>query len=125
MPQPGRVMEAAGAVLLREQPLRDGHRARERGIGNRPVSSKRRATDCSPEPVDGMDVVACEEAARRAVRPRCGRRRRAAISSSPHLPFPRPFDVRPPTLPRQAEVEEWKKREPIVAFRALAEANRT
>ena len=36
--EPGRAVEAAGALLLREQPLRDGHRAR-RAPSRRPTSA--------------------------------------------------------------------------------------
>ena len=75
--QPGRAVAAAGAVLLREQPLRDGHRAGAR--------RRRRPTSrCAPPrtgwpswSVDGMDVEAVEDGgpARRSTRsaPAAGR----------------------------------------------------
>ena len=44
-------------------------------------------------PVDGMDVIAVEDADQ-ARRHRCARRRRAAFSRISHLPLPRPLDVR-------------------------------
>ena len=66
--QPRRALAAAGAVLLREQPLRDGHRARALRVA-RPTSRSRRASYEMPAwPVDGMDVLAVERRrARRAV----------------------------------------------------------
>ena len=52
-------------------------------------------------PVDGMDVVACEEAAHRAAL--AGARRRGAVLSRiPHLSLPRTLDVRSAALSRQA-----------------------
>ncbi len=65
--QPRRAVAAAGAVLLREQPLRDGHRARPLGV-RRPTSRcKAAAYEMPAWAVDGMDVLAVEDAARRAV----------------------------------------------------------
>ena len=68
-------------------------------------------------PVDGMDVIACEDAAR--ARDGCrARRRRTAVPGVPHLPIPRPFDVRPELYRDKQEVEEWKKRDPILTYGA-------
>ena len=57
--------QPAGAVLLREQPLRDGHRARahesETDLSLKAASYRMPAWE-----VDGMDVLAVEDAAREA-----------------------------------------------------------
>ena len=52
-------------------------------------------------PVDGMDVVAVEDAATRAADCRARRWRTAFLGVS-HLPLPRPLDVRSRALSRQA-----------------------
>src|SRR5208337_1261582 len=72
-------------------------------------------------PVDGMDVVACEEAAKRAV---------LAVRSGEgpcFLEFRtyrfRAHSMYDPQLYRtKEEVEEWKKRDPIAAFQNLLTA---
>jgi len=71
-------------------------------------------------PVDGMDVVACEEAARRAV---------LAVRSGggPHFLEFRTYRFRAhsmfdPQLYRdKQEVEEWKKRDPILTLQTSLE----
>ena len=69
VPQPGRAVAAAGAVLLREQPLRDGHGAIARAqAADRPRSQGRQLRHCRPEAVDGMDVLAVEAGRARAPR---------------------------------------------------------
>ena len=50
--------------------------------------------------VDGMDVLAVETAARRAVEA-VRSRRRPALPRVPHVPVPRALDVRPGALPRE------------------------
>ena len=55
-----RAVEAAGAVRVREQPLRDGHRARALGSRDRPVPSRRRATACRPKASTAWTCVAVE-----------------------------------------------------------------
>ncbi len=47
-PEPGRAVGAAGAVRLREQPLRHGHRAGDLGIGDRHPRARPRATGSRP-----------------------------------------------------------------------------
>ena len=111
-PQSGRAVAAAGAVRLREQSLRDGDRPR--AIRNpRPTSTARRESYRVPaEVVDGMDVVAVEAATRRVV---------AAIrgGGGPRFLECRTYRFRAhsmfdPQLYRdKAEVEDWKKRDPI------------
>ena len=100
-PEPRRAVAAAGAVLLREQPLRDGHGAgarrvrrptsrckaaalRHAGLGGRRHGRRSRSSDARP--------------AGRGARPR---RRRPALPRAAHLPLPRPLDVRPGAVPRQ------------------------
>ena len=61
----------------------------------------RRLPHAVSETVDGMDVVAVEVAARRAVA-QVRAHRRAVSAGMPHLPLPRPFDVRRAALSRQA-----------------------
>jgi pyruvate dehydrogenase E1 component alpha subunit len=68
-------------------------------------------------PVDGMDVVACEEAARKAVE---------AVRSGggPHFLEFRTYRFRahsmfdPQLYRTKQEVEQWKTRDPVVSFRA-------
>lgn len=66
-------------------------------------------------PVDGMDVLACEDAARRAVEA-------VRAGAGPHFLEFRTYRFRAhsmfdPQLYRQkSEVEEWKKRDPIVLY---------
>ena len=98
-PQPGGAVAAAGAVHLREQPLRDGHGAAARQ-SQTDLALQRAGYGMVAWAVDGMDVVAVEDAARRAVDAR-PRRRRPALPGAAHLPLPRPLHVRPGALPRQ------------------------
>jgi pyruvate dehydrogenase E1 component alpha subunit len=63
--EPRGAVEPAGAVLLREQPLRDGHRALAFRVAGRP--RRRETYAIRGRSVDGMDVVAVEAAARDAV----------------------------------------------------------
>ncbi len=114
--EPGRPVEAAGAVLLREQPLRHGHGARA-GPRPRPTSpvqgSGLRDAGLVGRRHGRVEVVA--EAADRAltaVRPGAGR----SSWRLQHLPVPGPLDVRPRALPGADEVEHWKERDPLVTF---------
>ena len=66
--------QTAGAVLLREQPLRDGHRARS-SESETDIRAQGGGYEIAAEAVDGMDVVAVEAAARRA----CGAREPQAV----------------------------------------------
>ena len=117
MPQSVRVVEAAGAVLLREQPLCDGHRAQTLRVGNRSVLSKRRVTKSPPGRWTGWTCTACEDAARRAL---------AAVRGGGgplFLEFRtyrfRAHSMFDPQLYREKqEVEEWKKRDPILIYGA-------
>ena len=65
--------------------------------------------------VDGMDVLAVEEAARRAAGAVSGRGP-AVLPRAAHLPLPRALDVRPRSLPDKAEIERWKEHDPIPAL---------
>ena len=65
--------------------------------------------------VDGMDVLAVEEAAQRAVGDGPGRRR-PVLPGAAHLPVPRPLDVRPRPLPGQGrDRASGSERDPIDA----------
>ena len=106
--EPGRAVEAARAVPLREQPLRDGHRARAPPGADRHRAQGATRTACRAEAVDGMDVLAVEAAASRAAdaRPRragarsCSRRARTA---SAHTRC-----TTPSSTATKDEVEQWK-----------------
>ncbi len=67
--EPGGAVEAAGAVLLREQPLRDGHRARALRVADRPVRQ------------GGLLRHAGDRASTAWTWSRCARRRRRRPSS--------------------------------------------
>ena len=92
--------QLAGAVHLRKQPLRHGHRHRVRPCRHRPGQPRQQPTTCPREAVDGMDVLAVEEAAQEAVA-YGARDRRALLPGMPHLPLPRPLDVRRRAVSRQ------------------------
>jgi pyruvate dehydrogenase E1 component alpha subunit len=74
------------------------------------------------EPVDGMDVVAVEAAARRAVQA-------VRDTRNPYFLECRTYRLRahsmfdPQLYRNKAEVESWRPREPIVRFQAWLEAN--
>ena len=69
--QHGRAVEAAGRLHHREQPVRHGHLRRAR-LGRAPTCSKRGVAFGIPgEQVDGMDVVAVNEAGERAAAEHC------------------------------------------------------
>ncbi len=76
----------------------------------------------SAEAVDGMDVVAVEAAARRAVRT-------VRESGKPYFLECRTYRLRPHSMfdaqlyREKAEVETWRKKEPIVRFQGWLEAN--
>ena len=76
-PEPRRAVAPAGAVRVREQPLRDGHGAGALGIGDRHPAQGGVLPD-RVGAVDGMDVVAV--GSRRAPR-----RRRGARGGGPHF----------------------------------------
>ena len=95
----GRAVELAGVVLLREQPLRDGHRIgacavadrshRQSGVVPRTHAGCRR---------DGCRGMPHSRTTRCQSRPR---HRRAVLHRVPHLPVPCAFDVRPGTVSGQ------------------------
>ena len=103
----------AGAVLLREQPLRDGHRDRALRVGDRPGAEGRRATRCPSWSVDGMDVLAVEDAARKAAD------RGSRLADRPCFLELRTYRFRahsmydPDLYRTKEEIERWKQHDPI------------
>ena len=93
----------------------------ERALSQTDLTAKARAYGMAADSVDGMDVVAVEEGARAATE----------IVKSGHGPFfleCRTYRFRAHSMfdaelyRDKAEVEEWKKRDPIVLLRAQLEA---
>ena len=74
--------------------------ALERAEAETHIARKAAAYRMPSEAVDGMDVVAVEAAARRAIDNPSDRR--AAFLRMPHLPLSGPFDVRRAALPHEA-----------------------
>ena len=101
---------------LREQPLRDGHRARA-VQSQTDLASEGAELQHAAETVDGMDVVAVEAAARRASPTPCGTAR-AHASSSSDLSVSCPLDVRPGALPGQRGDRALEAAGPDRAFTA-------
>ena len=64
--EPRRAVAAAGAVHLREQPVRDGHGARALGIADRPRGEGRRLPASPTAHCNGMDVLAVARRGRAA-----------------------------------------------------------
>ena len=123
--EPRRAVEAAGAVLLREQPLRDGHRARARSESrDRPRRSRRAATACR--------AAGGRHGRRSPSRPRRARAATAVRAGGgpvlprvPHLPLPRALDVRPGAVPRQgARSRSGRQRDPIATVQRAAARSR-
>jgi pyruvate dehydrogenase E1 component alpha subunit len=93
----------------------------ERALSQTDVAAKARAYGMAADSVDGMDVVAVEQAGRRAV---------AAVraGNGPCLLECRTYRFRAHSMfdaelyRDKAEVEEWKTRDPIVALRTRLEA---
>ena len=112
----------AGAVRVREQSLRHGNSAGPVRSRRLTFTSKRQAIGIASEAVDGMDVVAVEAAARRAVH---------AIreTGKPYFLECRTYRFRAHSMfdaqlyRDKAEVEAWRQKGPIVRFRGWLEAN--
>ena len=77
-----------------------GHSAWRLSESETDIQRKAAGYRIASEAVDGMDVVAVEAAARRAVQA-VREDRQALFPGVPHLPVARPFHVRRPALPRQ------------------------
>jgi TPP-dependent pyruvate/acetoin dehydrogenase alpha subunit len=111
----------AGAVCLRKQSLRHGYRFGLFGIGT-DIHRKAECYRIASEIVDGMDVVAVEAAARRAVQA-------VRDTRKPYFLECRTYRLRahsmfdPQFYRDKAEVESWRPREPIVRFQGWLEAN--
>ena len=117
--EPGRAVEAAGAVLAaRTTSMRWARRSA--APNRRPICvSRRAATKC---PHGRSTAWTCSLAKRRrgrAVEARA-RRRGPVLSRVSHLPLPCALDVRPELYRDKQEIEEWKKRDPIVTFRGTS-----
>jgi hypothetical protein len=111
----------SGAVCLREQSLCDGHCACDRASRNRHPAQGRLLPDRS-EAVDGMDVVAVEAAARRAIHA-------VRESGKPYFLECLTYRLRAHSMfdaqlyRDKSEVDAWRKKEPIVRFQGWLEAN--
>ena len=113
--EPRGALAATGAVLLREQPVRDGHRARTLGVGDRHRAQGVRVRDAG---VAGRRH-GCRR--RRAGGTRARRTRFATaagpICSSCGPTVPGPLDVRPRAVSRRrTRSRRWKHRDPIPVF---------
>jgi pyruvate dehydrogenase E1 component alpha subunit len=114
--EPRGALEAARAVPLREQPLRDGHVARTLGIRDRPrrEGGSYRMAAAS---VDGMDAAAVE-------RRRARGRRGDPCGGAPQFLELRTYRFRAHSMfdaelyRDKAEVAEWRRRCPIAALTA-------
>ena len=122
-PEPGRALGAAGALRLREQSLRHGHGARA-ARNPRPTSTdKAESYRIAAEAVDGMDVVAVEAAARRAVA-------QIRATGKPYFLECRTYRFRAHSMfdaqlyRDKAEVEAWRSKGPIVALPGLGAGER-
>ena len=111
---PAWMLAAARAVLLREQPVRDGHRV-DRSESETDIALKASAYEMPAWPVDGMDVIAVEDAATRAADA-------VRHGGGPHLLELRTYRFRahsmydPELYRSKDEVERWKQRDPIPVF---------
>ena len=119
--QPRGALEAAGALPVREQPVRHGHRARPPPGADRHRPQGGGVRRGRPSAVDGMDVLAVEAAARRAAEP-VRRDGRPFLLELRTYRF-RAHSMYDPDLYRtKEEVERWKQRDPIALLRARLEA---
>ena len=121
--EPRRAVAAAGAVPLREQSLRDGHRHPQRALDARSREEGRPLTTSPSATADGMDVLAVEEAAARRARPHPQRAGPSCSNAAPIDSARIRCSTRNYTA-RKTEVEEWKKRDPIPALFARMKAAR-
>ena len=89
----GRIVAVAGPVLLREQPLRDGHCIGAGAVADRPHREGGVVSGTHPRRRrDGRPRLPRRCATRRRPHPH---RRRPVLHRVPHLSVPRAFDVRP------------------------------
>ena len=121
--QPGRAVAAAGAVLLREQPLRDGHRARPGARPDRPGAAGGVATAWPPGRSTAWTSTPSRRPPRRAVEAIRG-------GGGPRFLELRTYRFRahsmydPDRYRDKAEIERWKERDPIDAARGPAAGRR-
>ena len=128
--EPRGALAAAGAVPLREQPVRDGHRARAAPGAARPRAQGARLRDGRRE--RGRHGRARRRGGRAPGGGPRARRRGAVPARGQDLPLPRPLDVRPGALPVEGgggALEEARSRSPRsrrpCARRGLARRPRT
>ena len=115
--EPGRAVAPAGALLLREQPLRDGDRARARPSPRPTCRSRRRATGCRRGRSTGWTSSRWRTTARQAAEA-------VRDGGGPHFLELRTYRFRahsmydPDRYRDKAEIERWKERDPIPALAA-------
>ena len=113
-----RAVEAAGAVPLREQPLRHGHAPRARAVADRSRREGRGATRSRPN--RGRHGRAGGRSGDATRPPTRSARRRARVSRVRTYRF-RAHSMFDPELYRdKAEVEQWKQRDPIATLHRVA-----
>ena len=119
--EPGRAVAAAGAVLLREQPLRDGHGARALRVADRPVRQGRGLPHA-------MRAASTAWTWWRCTRPCRGGRRAVRAGRGPVFLELRTYRFRAHSMfdaelyRDKAEVEAWKTRGPIHTYTARLKA---
>ena len=86
--------------VLREQPLRHGHRVGPRARADRPGRSRRLLRHGRPGPSTAWTSSPCRRPPSARRRPGA-RRGRSVLPGAAHLPLPGALDVRPRPLPRQ------------------------
>ena len=118
--EPRRAVAAAGAVLLREQPATRWAPRSSRSESETDLALKARSYEMPAWSVDGMDVLAVEDAAPRAAA-RGPRRRRSRCFLELRTYRFRAHSMYDPELYRgKEEVERWKQRDPIPALERSA-----
>ena len=112
-------LEAAGRLRLREQPVRHVHAARAESRRSKDIADRAAGYGIPGVIVDGNDVLAVYEAARRSGRAGAGRRGPDADRVQ-DLPLAAATTIGDPDAYRHAEeVAAWKERDPISASEQL------
>jgi pyruvate dehydrogenase E1 component alpha subunit len=92
----------------------------ERASAVQEVASRAQCYDIETEQVDGMDVMACRDAAERAYR-RARRDKRPRFIEAITYRYRGHSMADPGTYRTRDEIDEWRKRDPIERFRAQLE----